>query len=209
MPKNIIYKKAKPSNAVKKRFVSEIDEIIWKYKLSKDTINLSPKDDLTEIQIFEIKLKGIEFSKEVLKTIDKAIPYPIFFQLRYQNQINRVTSYKRASEASLDKIVISDYFETGWEDTNESTLPLPVSLDMKSLYWQMMVIYIGIPLRKTEALDELVERVESIRKKERELQQLEKRMLAEKQFNRKVEINSKIKNINAELKALKNIKPLN
>ena len=73
LPKTIIYKNANPSSAVKKRFVSDVDEIVWKYKLSKETINIAPKDGLSEIQIFEIKLRTVDFSRDILKTIDKTI----------------------------------------------------------------------------------------------------------------------------------------
>jgi len=197
LPKNIIYKNAKPSNAVKKRFVSEVKEIVWKYKLSKDTINLTPKDGLNEIQIFEITLKGSDLNNEVLKVIDKAIPYPIFYRLKFENRIKCVTAYKRVSEA--DKCVIGDYFDTGWNGIKATKTPLPVALDMNSLYEEMIKLYIGLPPRKKETLESLVERVQLIRKKQRDIEILKKKITKEIQFNRKVDINTQIRNINNEL----------
>jgi hypothetical protein len=205
LPKNVIYKNAQPSNAVKKRFVSEVSEIVWQYKLSNDTINLAPKDGVMEIQVFKITLKAPGLSKGILKVIDKAIPYPIFYRLQFEDRINRVTTYKRVSSGNAGNCVnciIEDYFETGWMEAKAPEIPLPVALNLKSLYEQMMVFYIGLPLRANETLDELVERIQLIRKKQRELQALEIKMAKEKQFNRKVEINSQIRALHTELKEL-------
>ena len=33
LPKNLIYKQARPTRAVKDLFVSQVKEIVWKYKL--------------------------------------------------------------------------------------------------------------------------------------------------------------------------------
>ncbi|MDR4508687.1 MAG: DUF4391 domain-containing protein [Candidatus Brocadiaceae bacterium] len=197
--KDIIYKKAKPSNAIKKRFVSEIREIVWQYKLSKDTINLLPRDGVTEIQVFQITLKAPEPSRDVLRVIDKAIPYPIFYQLLYEDRHNHVTAYKQISGNDADSCVVEEYFETGWADATSPNLSLPVALDLKSLYEQMMVFYIGLLLRANESLKELMERAQKIRRKQRELQVLEAKMKKEKQFKKKVDINAQIRNINGEL----------
>jgi len=199
LPKDLIYKNAKPSNAVKKRFVTEVSEIVWQYKLSKDTINLLPKDGITEIQVFKITQKVPELSRDVLKVIDKAVPYPIFYRLIYKGHINYVAAYKHVSGNNADNCVVGDYFETGWTDATAPVIPLPVALDLKSLYGQMMVLYIGLPIRESESLEELVERAQKIHRKQRELQALETKMAREKQFKKKVDINTQIRDINAEL----------
>jgi hypothetical protein len=213
LPKNMIYKNAQPSNAVKKRFVSEVSEIVWQYKLSKDTVNLAPKDGVMEIQVFKITLKAPELSKDILKVIDKAIPYPIFYRIQFEDCINRVAAYKRVNGNGYKRengdntgncvnCVIGDYYETGWTEAKAPEIPLPVALNLKSLYEQMMVFYIGLPLRADETLDEVVERAQLIRQKQRELQALEIKMSREKQFNRKVEINSQIRALRNELEEL-------
>jgi hypothetical protein len=202
LPKETIYRNAKPSNAVKKRFVSEVREIVWQYKLSKDTINLPSRDGLKEIQVFKITLKVPELNRDILKVIDKAIPYPIFYRLMFEDRINHVTSYKHVSGKNTDNCVVGDYFETGWVDASVPKIQLPVALNLKSLYEQMIVLYIGRPIRTNEPLEELVVRSHKIRKKQRELQTLEAKMAKEKQFKNKVDINTQIRNINSELAAL-------
>jgi hypothetical protein len=202
LPKTKIYANAKPSRSIKGKFVSQIREIIWKYKLSPDTTNLAARDGYTEIQIFEIDLKEQELGTDVLAVIDKAIPYPIFFQLRYDSQVKGVAAFKRPAEDGSGTWVIEEYFETGWSDVSTPATPLPIALDLKALYEQMLFTYIDLPPCNGETLASLVERVRQIRNYRRELKALEAKMNSEKQFNRKVELNSKVRNLQSQLSAL-------
>ena len=202
LPKIKIYANAKPSKKVKAMFVSQVKEIVWKYKLAQDTVNLPPRDGFREIQIFEIALKGPELGSEVLRVIDKAIPYPIFYQLRYKDRVKRVAAYKRPAADSSDKWVTADYFETDWQENSGQAKPLPITLDLKGLYEQMLLHYIEQPIRPVETLGSLVERVGSIRKIRRELKTLEARMKREKQFNRRVDLNVQLRALQEQLKKL-------
>ncbi len=202
LPKSKIYANAKPSKAVKGKFISQISEIIWKYKLSPDTINLPSRDGFAEIQILEIILKEPDLAPEVLFVIDRVIPYPIFFRLRYEEQVKGVAAFKRPAADDSGKWVIEEYFETGWADAATTAMPLPVALDLKALYEQMLFAYINQPPRNGESLVALVERVMLIRKCRRELQALEVKMKGEKQFNRKVELNAQVREYQARLREL-------
>jgi hypothetical protein len=202
LPKTKIYANAKPSKSIKEKFVSQISEIVWKYKLSPETTNLAARDGYTEIQIFEIDLKEPELGTDVLAVIDKAIPYPIFFQLRYDDQVKGVAAYKRPAEDGSGTWVLEEYFETGWSDATIPATPLPVALDLKALYEQMLLSYIDLPPCNGESLPSLVERVRLIRKYRRELKALDAKMNSEKQFNRKVELNAKVRSLQSQLTAL-------
>jgi hypothetical protein len=193
LPKIKIYAHAKPSKRVKALFVSQVGEIVWKYKLFRDTINLPPRDGYTEIQVFEISLKEPELAPEVLRAIDRAIPYPIFYRLRYGSQVKRVAAYKRPAADASNKWVLGSYFATDWADAAGSGAPLPVALDIKILYEQMLSAYIDLPFRSGESLEELVARVEAIRKCRREIQALEAKQHKEQQFNRKVDLNAQVR----------------
>lgn len=79
--------------------------------------------------------------------------------------------------------MLGTYFETGWSDAAGSVTPLPVALDIKALYEQMLFAYIDLPSRSGESLEKLVARVDSIRKCRREIQALDSKLNKEKQFN--------------------------
>lgn len=202
VPKTKLYANAKPTKAVKAKFVSQISEIVWKYKLSPETINLAARDGFAEIQVFEIILKEPELRADVLSVIDKAIPYPIIFQLRHEERLKTVAAYKRPAADGTGSWVIEEYFETQWRDGRGQAAPLPVALDMKSLYEQIIKTFIDLPSRDGEALELLVERVRAIRKYRRDLLALELKLDREKQFNRKVELNTQVREINNRIKAL-------
>src|SRR5690242_4951513 len=94
LPKNKIYEHASPSRAVRERFVAEIGQIVWQYKLSPETVNLPARSGVVEIEIFGIALKTEEISETVLRCIDKAIPLPIVYELTYNNRIKTTMAYK-------------------------------------------------------------------------------------------------------------------
>lgn len=202
LPKSKIYAHAKPGKAVKNLFVSQIGEIVWKYKLSPETINLPARHGITEIQVFEIALKTEELDEDVLRTIDKAIPFPILFQLTHGDRICFATSYKRPSDADSTKWVIEASFVTDWQPAAQERPSLPVALDLASLYEHLIRRHLPLPQRTGESIRDHVARFTAIQAKEKECQQLEARLNKEKQFNRKVEMNAALRSLRAELDSL-------
>jgi len=202
LPKSKIYAHAKPGKAVKNLFVSQIGEIVWKYKLSPETINLPARHGITEIQVFEIALKTEELDEDVLRTIDKAIPFPILFQLTHGDRIRFATSYKRPSDADSTKWVIEASFVTDWQPESQERPPLPVALDLASLYEHLIRRHLPLPQRSGESIRDHVARFTAIQAKEKECQQMEARLNKEKQFNRKVEMNAALRSLRAELDSL-------
>jgi hypothetical protein len=87
LPKSKIYAHARPGRALRDCFTSQIGEIVWKYKLSPETVNLPARQGIHEIQVFVIALKTAALAPEVLRTIDRSIPSPLFFELTFQNQV--------------------------------------------------------------------------------------------------------------------------
>lgn len=202
VPKSKIYAHAKPAKRVRERFVSEVGEILWKYKLSPETINLPARNGITEIEVFEIVLKKPELDESVLHALDRAIPFPLLFQLVHGDCIRFATSYKRPSEADSSKWVIEASFQTKPQPLDTERPPLPVALDLASLYEQIIRSHIPLPSRTNESLSDHVARFQAIEAKWRERQQLEARLEREKQFNRKVELNAALRSVSRELETL-------
>lgn len=202
LPKSKIYAFAKPTRAVKDRFVSGIQEIVWKYKLAPETVNLPARHGIHEIQVFEITLKTEELSEDVLHAIDKAIPSPIVYQLVFGNRIRFSAAYKRPSEADASKNVIEAYFTTDWQPVGKPLPELPVVLDLAALYAVMVRRVIPLSNRPGESLAAQVERAVQFRAKEREREELKTRLRKERQFNRKVEINAALRAAKTHLEKL-------
>jgi hypothetical protein len=199
LPKKKVYDYAKPSDAVRKKFVAQIDKIVWQYKLAPETVNLPSRSDVPEIQVFTIALKTPELSEDVLRCIDQAIPFPIFYQLTFDDCIKTKAAYKRPNEADTGKWVIDGYFETDWQSSDIERSELPIALDLAGLYEQMLRRLLPLPPRAGEALKAQVERLGQIRIKQKECRKMEARLNKEKQFNRKVELNAQLRQLKHEL----------
>lgn len=202
IPKNKIYEHGSPTTALKEYFVRQVDQIVWQYKLAPETINIKATAAVPEIQVFTIVLKDGELKPEVLRCIDQAIPFPILFELHFEDRIRPIAAYKRPSEADASKWVLSEYFSADWLPASTPRQPLPVVFDLEVLYRHVLLPLLPHPARPDEDTQALIERMENIRLIERELERCEQRLQKEKQFNRKVEIHAELRELNHKLAQL-------
>lgn len=202
LPKSKIYEHGKPTRAVRDGFVAQINQIVWQYKLAPETINLPSRPGVPEIEIFSLELKTPEVSEDVLRCIDKAIPLPIFYNLVFDGRVKTVAAYKRPSDADTSRWVVDAYFSSPWQPADGERSALPVALDMAGLYEQMLRRLMPFPARPGETLKDHVERLSQLRSKQTEYAKLEARLHKEKQFNRKVELNSQLRSIKTGIDTL-------
>lgn len=202
LPKNKLYEHAKPGSAVRALFVSQVEQITWAYKLAPETVNLPAAPGVPEIEIFELTLKTSKLDASVLRCIDKAIPFPILFQLRFKERIQPIAAYKRPSDGDASQWVISGYLSAPWQSDARTRPPLPVALNLRGLYEQLLRPLMPVPARAGESLREHVDRGTLLRGKQSEIDKLAARLGKEKQFNRKVELNAQLRTIRKELNHL-------
>lgn len=212
LPKNKIYGHAQPSRSLRQRFIDQVEEIVWRYKLSPETLHLPAGINVQEIQVFEIALKTGALREEVLRTIDRAIPSLLFFEITFEGQVRFTAAYKRPALSvkgapAARQPVVDAYFESPWQPATGPRPPLPVAVDLGGLYEQMLRQHMlaspfGLRPRPGEPLAAIVERGNIIRLKRRECQKLEVKLKKEVQFNRKVEINAALRQCLEELGAL-------
>lgn len=202
LPKSKIYEHSTAKARLKDLFVTQVDKIVWQYKLAPETIKLPAKSGVPEIQVFSIQLKTSQLHEDVLRCIDRAVQYPILFELSYEGQTQAKACYKRPSEADASKWVISDYFGSPWLAADAPREPMPMALDLAALYEQLLRRLIPLTPRAGEGLAALVERTNQIRIKQSEVDQIQARLNKEKQFNRKVAINAELRQLKSELEAM-------
>lgn len=207
LPKNKIYEHSGANTRLKDLFVEQVEQIVWRYKLAPETINLAAKPGVPEIQVFAIQLKTPELHHDVLRCIDGAVQFPIIFEVTQGQRGNArtqlVAAYKRPSEADSASWVFSEYFESGWIPATTERIPLPLALDLGGLYEQLLRQLVPVDARLNESLAALIIRAEQVKAKEREVAQAQMRLAKEKQFNRKVEVNSRLRQLATELQILR------
>jgi hypothetical protein len=203
LPKNKIYEHSGANTRLQDLFVKQVEQIVWQYKLAPETINLPAKPGVPELQIFSIQLKTSELNLDVLRCIDGAVQFPVIFELSFDGQTQVIAAYKRPNESDARHWALSDYFATAWLPSDIERAPMPVVLDLGGLYEQVLHRLIPMPARPQESLSDLIARVELVMAKQREVEKAAGRRAKEKQFNRKVEINAELRQLNAELEELK------
>ena len=204
--KSKIYEHANITTALKDKFVSQIDKITWQYKLAPETTNLTATPAVPEIQIFDIRLKGNDVEEALLRVIDKAIPFPIIYQIYRGDEVKVKAAYKRPSDVDKSKWVIEAYVESDWMSTNAPATAMPIALDLSRLYEQMLKALIPktLPIMETQgSMKEQMELIEVIKAKERAYDKLKTKRDKEKQFNKKVKLNEELRKFKKEIEQLK------
>lgn len=203
LPKNKIYEHSGANARLKDLFVEQVEQIVWQYKLAPETINLPAKSGVPELQIFSIQLKTSELNLDVLRCIDGAVQFPIIFELSFDGRTKVIAAYKRPNESDASRWILSDYFATAWLPSDCERAAMPLALDLGGLYEQLLHRLLPTPARLQESLADLVARVKLVEAKQREVEKAASRLAKEKQFNRKVEINAKLRMLKIELEELK------
>jgi hypothetical protein len=202
VPKNKIYAHIQPTAALRALFVAQVEQITWAYKLAPETINLPARPAVPEIDVFELTLKTPELNHAVLRCIDKAMPRPMLFNLRFEDRTQAVAAYKRPSESNPGQWVVGDYHATPWQIDSLARPSLPMVLDLQGLYEQVIRLHLAVPARKDETLREQLDRLAVLSVKQLEAKKIATRLAQEKQFNRKVALNAELRNLQQTIDTL-------
>lgn len=206
VPKSKLYDHGRASKKLRQLFVDQVDQIVWTAKLAPETTNLTATKAVAEVQVFTIKLRVPEIDEAILSAIDKAIPYPIIFELSHDGKRKAIAAYKRANEADAAKWVVSEYFGSEWEAEDEPRTKLPTALNLGALYDKLLTALMPHEARTDEPIATRVERVEAVRAKTREVERIKSRLLREKQYNKRLAINAELRDAAKQLNTLSHTK---
>jgi len=202
VPKNKIYDNGSVNARLKDLFVKQVEQIVWQYKLAPETIHLAARPGIAEIQVFQIQLKTPELHSDLLRCIDEAVQFPLIFELNFDSRAQVVAAYKRPNESDPSRWVISDYFTTDWLPADVSRTAMPVALHLGGLYERLLHTLIPLASRPQESLTDFVDRTHKVQSLQREVTKTISRLETEKQFNRKVEINAQLRQLQSQFEAL-------
>ena len=206
IPKQKFYENINITPALRKIFVDQIKVVYWRNKIAPSTINLEAGNDVTEIEVFEVKLNRIPLDVSVLRQIDKEIPYHIIFLLEYGGKYQAWTAYKEKAGSSFSAFKVDTYYHTNWLLEGDLALKLD-GLNMDAVYENYVRQIAGDYLHASvtgepESLKESVERSKQIQLLRKQIDTLQKKICREKQLNRQMELNAKLKRLRKELSEL-------
>ena len=203
IPKNKFYKNVAIPQKTKEMFVAQVKQVRWMYKISPETINILSTNTILDIQVFEITLKKNQVSDFLLFSIDQAIQHPIIFEIVRDNGLQTICAFKSQNILIGGKSKkLSRYFQSKIVDANTQRKNLDISLNLGSTYYQIIELLCETNSRPREILSDYIQRDAEIFSKKREVQILQKKILSCKQFNKKMQLNSKLRMIHKELEIL-------
>ena len=166
VPKEKFYEHGTVSTAVREKFINELQRITWAYKLAEATINLPGTSAVPEIQVFTIDAKTDDVSEGVLGAIDKAIPFPIIFEITRQSagstEVRMVAAHKQLGTGAPK---LSGYYSTGWQPADTTRQPLPTAITLPALYTALLRPMTPLTARPGEEMSEVADRLAAVRNK--------------------------------------------
>ncbi len=191
IPKNSFEKYATASQ--RKQFTEYVQKIIWLNKLSEETTNLQG-NEIKEIQVFLIELKQKQKIDGILSVIDKAIPYPIIFSIRYDSIYYCSVSQKHAHPLNEDNAIIDWTFRTDWLDISNKHLSIILKKNLEAVF-ENICFQISKPKTEISGLNQLADYDKRLKNLKKEKERLINAINSNKQFNKKVELNLELKAI--------------
>lgn len=194
VPKKTFADKLKLNSPIRKSIQDDIQTIRWTYTLKEATLNLPAGKDVQEIEVLEMKLKHNSINEKVLQQFDRQIPYHLLFVLQYDEKVQAWMSYKEAASAN-QAFRVEKYYHTKWMRPEKLNFQIE-GTNFDEVYESLARQIAGEELQSIatgESLKKSIERNEEIIALEKETESLQQKLKKEKQFNRKMEINQKIK----------------
>ncbi|HSO82541.1 DUF4391 domain-containing protein [Thiocapsa sp.] len=213
----------------RKALREDLDSVIWVYTLKPCTIRIQPYEDTErdypEIAVLQADLRTTKGVDRLARIIHRAIPYPVILVFNHQAPVKHhqcliSLAHKRFSQAEKGAIVADDFVATGWIDLAEPS-PLQQAFlaslriaDLPQVHFHAVytaiadrIVALGCsdlsgeyrlepdPGRRAQRR----ERLTACRALESRIGALKARIRKETQFNRQVELNTQIKQLEQQL----------
>lgn len=202
LPKKVFYEHLPMTPKLERAFIDGIAGIKLRNVLSPDTMNVEKSDGFSEIGVIEIALKTYPLEECVLEIIDRFFPFYALYLIEYKGKYQAYIGYKEKTAAKAVKV--SRYFHS--ERVDFDALPLSVEgKSVEEIYSNFVVQVSGGALapETPEDLKQAVEHSLEIRKLEEQISALAKKIRAEKQFNRQIELSNQKRELERLLKEVK------
>lgn len=199
VPKSKFTEQSMMNAGLREKFKTEVQKIVWECKLAEPTTRLKATAAVPEIQVFRIEAKSGDVSEGVLAAIDRFVLFPVVFEIISGDMTRTVAAYKTVGSGAPKQ---SAYFSSSWVPNREPRAPMPIAIDLPALYEALLGALMPVARRSGETVSDAAARMEQIKKVQREISSLERKLSAEPQLNRKIELRRQIHTSTATLKSL-------
>jgi len=198
VPKNAFYKHLEVNAKIKQHFVDDVARIDWLYKLAPSTLNVADGTAVHEIVVFSAVLKSKDCPDDVFLFIDQNMPRHVVFVLEYENRYKVLLNYKAWKDGQNGQFRIVKTFATGWLAIEQLSLPVE-GQTMDAVYEAMAGRVSGFGTTKSADTRHIIELESLIAKGKRDVENLQKRIRAERQLNRQMELNGEARQLKRQI----------
>lgn len=199
LPTSTIVDKIVPKNSFdeyattkqKKLLTSVVARIKWLNKISTQTVNLQGKD-VIEIQVFELELKEQININELMLLINRVIPYPILFVLRFNEEVMYSISKKHTHPTNENQAVVVWTFSTSWKNVLEDEFEISLSNSLDFVFQEICFKISGKNQGKEKDIETFIAKEQQLKQLNSEIEKTQKAIEKCRQFNKKVELNQKL-----------------
>ncbi len=202
VPKTMFYKFMEVSPRMKTRFVNDVVNITWLYKLSASTLNVTDREDMKEIEVFVVNLKQPDCPTDLFSFIDINMPHHIVFVLVHDNNAMLLINYKEWTDDMHTKFRITQAFASPWMKMTDLELTVQ-GQSLPRIYDNFVAQVSGIGEHQAGAMADIVKLKKEIAAADAELQALEKKMRKEPQLDIQMQMNKQVKVRRKDLDNLK------
>lgn len=202
IPKTMFYRFMEVNPRMKTRFVNDVVNITWLYKLSAATLNVTDRDDMKEIEVFVVNLKQPDCPTDLFSFIDTNMPHHIVFILVHENNAMLHINYKDWADNTHTKFRITQAFTSPWVPLADLSLKVE-GQSLPRIYDNFVAQISGIGEHKAGTMADIVNLKKQIASLEAEIQALSRKMRREPQYDVQMKMNEQLK---AKRKALETLK---
>lgn len=190
IPKEALYKNANMSAAVKESFVQDIEAITLVNSIKIKTVNIPEGENVHEIQVIKIDLKGSNVPAAAVDVIDGANPHKKLFVCMFDGE--------GCLAVKMSKLVVGPWMP---EEQLKLEMGSPESLDTLWDTLASQVVY-GDTGSACYTVEERYERDQKIETLCKEISKVDAKCRKEKQPGKKNELFAKVKKLKTELAEL-------
>ena len=206
IPRDQLFRRAGGGKTIRALYDAQVDRIDWAWKLFERSVNLPAAGGVSEVQVIQLTLRGLDLDDQVLAHIDKALPRQTWFELVRpapdEPEIQCAAAYKRVSDADAMQVVSHEPWRGGWVPASTLRTPLPIAITLEGLYAGLLRSLWPHPARAGETLRSQAERLSQAAAQAKAVERLRTAVSREADFARQVDKNRELRAAQTRLNEL-------
>lgn len=198
VPKNAFYGRSSDSS-LRDFLTHEFETIVWLYKLTPATLNVEYGEYVHEIDVFYCRMKEDKYSVKPFCAMDELLPRHTVFIIEHGGKFDLLMHSKEMSLVHGEqswKCGVSELKRDTQIDSNTLNIQ---GQSMDSVYNGFLNQISGLSASTKEEYREKVELRRQIESIQKQIVSLQKRIKAEKQFNRQMELNAEVRKLRKKI----------